>query len=531
MVDAEFDVVVAGAGHNSLITAAYLAKAGLTCLVLEGRETVGGNTATDEITLPGFRHDTCSTAHNLIQASPILRDHELQLADFGLDYILPDPVVHMPFADGSWITQWREIDRTAAEFAKFSEADAAAYRRLIADYGEIASVFSEASYTPIGLGPSLAERLAAHPKGAIWQRRIALSAWDIIRGSFEHERVRAFLLWMAMMTMVPPEQPMSGRLAYSLVAGRQKWSWTLPRGGSAALPDALAGFIEANGGAIRTGAWVKRLVVENGRCVGVECADGTVHRAKKAVVSTIHVKDLVEMAPETSWPGDFRDAVDSWQSGVAMFAAHYATTVPLTFDVGGETIAPSAVGVMPSVDRALQVGSDVARGRVNLDDPPLLVMCSTSVDPSRAPEGHHTVKVVGFHPYDITGGAGEWDGIKEDVALANLRQLQRFVPTLTDDAILARHVKSPLDLERLNPHNWHGSCHGGAQIPAQAGALRPAAGWAQHRMPIDGLYQTGATTHPGGSVSGGPGRNAAIVILSDLGIPFPAGARQTAAAE
>lgn len=516
-----YDVVIAGAGHNSLITAAYLAKAGLSCLLIEGRETVGGNTATDEVTLPGFRHDTCSTAHNLIQASPILRDGELPLGDYGLDYILPDPVIHMPFADGTSITQWRDIERTAAEFARFSEADARAYRTLIADYATVAPVFAAASYTPIGFGPSLADRLAEHPDGAIWQRRIALSAWDIIRGSFEHERVRAFLLWMAMMTMVPPEQAMSGRLAYSLVAGRQKWSWTLPRGGSAALPQALAGYIEAHGGAIRTGAWVKRLVMEGGRCSGVECADGTIYRGRKAVVSTIHVKDLLGMAPETAWPGDFREAIDSWQSGIAMFAAHYATQVPLTFEAHGETITPSAVGIMPSVDRALQVGSDVARGRVNTDDPPLLVMCSTSADPSRAPFGHHTLKVVGFHPYDLPEGASRWDAIKDGVAQANLRQLQRFAPGLTDSTILASHVKSPLDLERLNPHNWHGSCHGGAQIPAQAGGLRPAAGWAQHRMPIPGLYQTGATTHPGGSVSGGPGRNAAMVLLSDLGIPFP----------
>ncbi|WP_018698881.1 phytoene desaturase family protein [Amorphus coralli] len=520
---AEFDIVVAGGGHNSLITAAYLAKAGLSCLVLEGQKAVGGNTATDEVTLPGFRHDTCSTAHNLIQASPILRDGELPLGDYGLDYILPDPVVHMPFDDGTSITQWRDIERTAAEFARFSESDAASYKRFIAEYQAVAPIFSAASYTPIGFGPSLAERLAEHPDGAIWQKRIALSAWDIIRGTFEHERVRAFLLWMAMMTMVPPEQAMSGRLAYSLVAGRQRWSWTLPRGGSAALPDALTGYIEANGGAIRTNSWVKRLIVENGRCVGVECADGSVHRARRAVVSTIHVKDLLGMASDEAWPGAFREAVDSWQSGIAMFAAHYASTVPLEFEVGGETLRPSAVGVMPSVDRALQVGSDVARGRVNTDDPPLLVMCSTSADPSRAPDGCHTVKVVGFHPYDLAEGADRWDALKEDVALANLRQLQRFSPALTDETILGRHVKSPLDLERLNPHNWHGSCHGGAQIPAQAGGLRPVAGWAQHRMPIEGLYQTGATTHPGGSVSGGPGRNAAMVLLSDLGMPFPAG--------
>jgi len=121
-----FDVVVAGAGHNSLIAAAYLVKAGLKCLVLEARPLIGGDTATEELTLPGFRHDTCSTAHNLIQASPTLRNNELDLRDYGLEYIFPDPVVHVPFPDGAWLTLWRDLDRTCEEFAKFSRRDAAA---------------------------------------------------------------------------------------------------------------------------------------------------------------------------------------------------------------------------------------------------------------------------------------------------------------------------------------------------------------------------------------------------------------------
>src|SRR5215470_16206271 len=119
-----FDVVVAGAGHNSLVAAAYLARAGLSCLVLEAREEIGGDTSSEELTLPGFLHDSCSTAHNLIQASPMLSNDELGLADHGLEYLHPDPVLHLPFPDGSWLTMWRDLDRTCAEFAKFRGADA-----------------------------------------------------------------------------------------------------------------------------------------------------------------------------------------------------------------------------------------------------------------------------------------------------------------------------------------------------------------------------------------------------------------------
>ncbi len=154
---------------------------------------------------------------------------------------------------------------------------------------------------------------------------------------------------------------------------------------------------------------------------------------------------------------------------------------------------------------------------MDLDDPPLLVLCPTVVDPSRAPDGHHTLKVVGFQPYELPEGPERWDEIEEEVSAAHLEHLRRYAPNLADDLILSKVIKSPLGLERHNIHNWHGSCHGGDQDISQSGSLRPAFGWARHRTPIDGLYQTGATTHPGGSVSAGPGRNCARVLLEDLG--------------
>jgi len=169
------------------------------------------------------------------------------------------------------------------------------------------------------------------------------------------------------------------------------------------------------------------------------------------------------------------------------------------------------------VDRMLRVGSEFGRGLVATDDPVLLVICPTAADPSRAPEGRHTLKVIGFQPYELPGGPQRWDEIKAEVSAANLAHLRRYASNLTDETILASVVESPLDLERRNAHNWHGSCHGGDMSLAQSGRLRPAPGWAGHRLPIPGLYQTGATTHPGGSVSAAPGRNAAMVMLKDLG--------------
>ncbi len=519
MASETFDVVVAGAGHNSLIATAYLAKAGFRCVVLEARGTIGGNTATEELTLPGFRHDTCSTAHNLIQSSPTLLKDELGLRGYGLQYLHPDPVVHVPFPDGTSITQWRDLDRTCAELARFSAADAVAYRRMMAGYEAVKHLFARDRYSPAGWGPSLAQLFKEHPQGNVWSRRLARSAWEIIAGTFEDWHVRAFMLWMSFLTLQPPERPGTGPLAYSIAYGRQRHSWVMPRGGSAALPQALGRLISAHGGEIRPQMPVVSLIIEGGRCVGVETADGSRFLAHRAVLSTIHVKDLVSMAPASAWGEDFVAGVDSWRPGVSMFVAHYATTEPPRYQADTKI---AVAGIPTSVDRVLRIGSDFLRGRVATDDPVLLVICATVADPSRAPAGRHTLKVIGFQPYELAEEPAHWDAIKEEVAAGNLAQLRRYAPNLTDRTILASRIESPLDLERFNAHNWHGSCHGGDMSLAQSGTLRPVLGWAQHRMPIPGLYQTGATTHPGGSVSGGPGRNAATVMLRDLGTSLEA---------
>lgn len=511
------DIVVAGGGHNALVAAAYLTKAGFTCLVLDARPILGGDTATEELTLPGFWHDTCSTAHNLIQASPTLREDELGLEAYGLEYLQPDPVVHLPFPDGTWLTQWRDLDRTCEEFAKFSNRDAEAFRRMMKEYDAVKGIFGAHRYTPIGWGPSLQERLGAHPDGHRWLRRQAATAWDVIEREFEDWHTRAFMLWMAFMTLQASENAGTGLLAYSLAFGRVQHSWTLPRGGSGRLPEALGRVVEEGGGRLLPDTRVTGFLLEGGRCVGVETERGETYRARRAVLSSIHVKHLPEMAPADAWGEDFLAGVDEWRVGVSMFVTHYATTEPPRYAGDGGEVVAVASGTAESVERLLRVGHDVRNGRVAVDEPPLLIVCPTVADPGRAPEGRHTLKVIGFHPYDLPEGPGHWDEIADEVSRANLEYVRRFAPNLTDDAILATLVKSPVDLERLNPHNWHGSCHGGEMSVAQSGPLRPVPGWAQHRLPIEGLYQTGSTTHPGASVSAGPGRNAAAVMLQDLG--------------
>ena len=516
--NADADVVVAGAGHNSLITAAYLAKAGYSCLVLDARPIPGGGSTTEEPLLPGYLIDTCASGHTLIRVNPLLAKDELGLhGKYGLKYVEPDPVAHVAFPDGEHLTMWLDLERTCEEISRFSKADAQAYRRLLADYNAVKSAYGGARFMPPGMGPSLQERLLQLPLGRKFLRIENMSSWDVIRHEFEDRHVRSFMLWMAFQTVQAVDIPGTGSLAYSLVYGRQQSSWSIPLGGSGKLIEGLTGFIEAHGGRILCNQRITGLLLEDGRCVGVETAEGSRFRARKAVVSTIHVKHLIDMAPAQAWPEDFRYAVETYDIGISNFGIYCAATEPPKFTTPGGTQTAVSAGLVGWPEDVIRCGRDVRDGRFVGGTPWLLVATPSLVDPSRAPHGHHTVKLLSPQAWQLPAGESDWDSLKERHADMQLGHLRKFAPNFTKDVILARAVKSPDDFERTNAHMIHGTFHGGDRGVAQSGSLRPAPGYGQYRMPIPGLYQTGGTTHPGGSITGAPGRNAAMVVLQDLG--------------
>lgn len=512
----EWDIVVAGAGHNSLLTAAYAARAGFKVLVLEASERIGGDTSCAELTLPGFVHDPCATAHNLIQSNPLMRNNELHLDRYGLRYLSPDPVFTMPFQDGESITMWRDLERTCAELARFSTSDAAAYRRLLADWQAMAPVLNEERENPPRPPEEVNERTRASAGEAMLRARRS-SALEVVSERFEEEHVRAFFAWIAFMTLHPLDEPESGLMAFSLVAGRQRFSWILPEGGSDRLPIALARIIEENGGRVVTSSPVRRVVVEGGRATGVVVEDGSRFGAIKAVVSTIHLTQLPEVVGEQNLTPEFLAGVSRWKPSVTMFASHYALSEAPRYLTHSGPMESVTMGSLQSISSLEQMLSSFRGGAVDLDEPVLLAITPTVIDPTRAPRGKHTFKLISFLPYQLREGPQRWDEIKEEVADRLFDVLAEATSNVSRKIVLGRHVESPLDLERRNRANWRGSCHGGASTPDQSGFFRPVEGWSSYRTPIANLYQTGACTHPGGSVSGLPGRNCAAVLLSDLG--------------
>jgi phytoene dehydrogenase-like protein len=283
----------------------------------------------------------------------------------------------------------------------------------------------------------------------------------------------------------------------------------IPKGGSGMLSVALGRYIAAHNGVILTNKPVVRLSIDGGKCKGVECADGTQYRADKGVVSTIHVKHLIEMAPRELFADAVLDGVNLMQPELAMFQFHFAFSEPPKYPLAaGGTISSFESSIMENAASIFVLNPDNVRGELHIDDYPLQVCHPSVYDSSRVPSGRGLLKIEGCLPYRLKEGPEHWDVIKEQVADAIVSRYMRHTTNLTKDKILAKFLLSPIDIERMNPAMWRGSVHG---FDNRGGNFAPS------RMGIPGLYQTGACTAPGGSISGIPGRNTAEVVLQDQG--------------
>jgi phytoene dehydrogenase-like protein len=223
------------------------------------------------------------------------------------------------------------------------------------------------------------------------------------------------------------------------------------------------------------------------------------------------------MAPHDAWPEDFHYGVETYDIGITNMGVYIAAKEAPKFTTRDGVQSAVSAGLVGWPEDIIRVGRDVKDGKFISGVTWLLVATPSLVDPARAPHGHHTVKLLSPQSWQLPPGERDWATLKEKHADFQIAQLRKFAPNFTDDNIVARMVKSPDDFEHTNPHMIHGTFHGGDRGLAQSGGLRPVPGWGQYRMPIPGLYQTGGTTHPGGSITGAPGRNAAMVLLQDLG--------------
>lgn len=496
------EVVVVGAGHNSLVAAAYLARSGLEVLVLEAAPTVGGNTRTEELTLPGFAHDSCSSAHVLIQNNPLVRDDELGLvAEQGLRYLTTDPAVVMPQPDGDMLVMRPDLAATAAELARWSSRDARAFEAMVRAWRG-------------GLGAAHGRWSSALPQPDDDTTRTYLalrarSAWDVVHETYEHPVVRSFVLWLAMATIQDPRRPGTGFLPSSLAVGRLDHGWTTPVGGSQALPDALVRVVAGHGGRVVCSATVSGYVTDGDRVTGVRVGDRTV-AADRAVVTGGHLAVVADQVVGGAPSPDLLEARDTWRPGLSVLAVHAALRGDLSFGDAGVAGAAAGFGTADGMARHLD---RCAAGEADADDPWLLVVNQTLVDPSRVAGTGGTFKILTVAPWRRADGR-DWADTKDEHGAALVDLVRQRARGLGELDILSVRTESPVDVAAHNPQNLGGSCHGGEFLVD--GRVLP--GWPRYDTGLAGLFLTGSTTHPGGSVSGRPGRNAARTVLTALGL-------------
>jgi phytoene dehydrogenase-like protein len=524
-----YDVIVIGAGHNGLTCAGYLSRAGYKVKVVERRHIVGGAAVTEEFH-PGFRNSVCSYVVSLLNPM-IIRD--LQLQRYGLTIVDRPAGSVSVLPDGQYLQVSRDAAVASGEIAKFSSKDAKAYSAFDQEISEMAEVLREVMleappnmggglrdlWTALKLGNRL--RKLSRQQQATFAELMTMSIGDYLDRWFESDPIKGDFAFEGIVgNMVSPYQAGTAYVllhhAFGEINGRTG-VWGHARGGMGAITQAMARSAEACGADIEVSAPVREVIIEGGQARGVVLEDGRSLRAK-VVSGNVNPKLLfLKLMDPNLLPEDFRRRMTGWRCRSGTFRMNVALSeLPRFVSLGGtsdESRLTGTINIAPSVAYLEQAYDDAKAGAWARE--PVISMCLPSlVDDSLAPPGCHVMSLFCQHFDPQLSGGRSWDDVKEQVADLIIDTVTNYAPNFRQ-AVLGRQVLSPLDLERefglVGGDIFHGALH-----LDQIYSLRPAAGYADYRSPVKGLYLCGSGAHPGGGVSGLPGHHAAQAIIKDL---------------
>jgi phytoene dehydrogenase-like protein len=525
-VSERYDAVVVGAGHNGLACAAYLARAGLSVLVLERRERVGGAAVTEEL-FPGFKFDSC--AHRLGRLDPrVVRD--LRLSEHGLQTRRPDLSVLAPLPGGGHLAVWRDPERTVEEIRRHSPADAAQWSRFAAAMAPAVRFLEHvASATPPELPPADSRDLLGVMELGIRLRRLGrreltevlrllpMSTAELLDEWFESEPLRGLLAALGVTGLF--FGPLAAGTAYLMLGGLSPESEVLRptelvTGGMGRLTEALAASAVANGARVRTGVEVERIRGEGGKVVGVVLSDGEEIDATRVVSNVDPKRTFLNLVEPTELDPEFIRSVGKIRTRGAVAKVHLGLAELPSFDgtVAGPELLRGAIRISPSLEYLERAYDDAKYGALSRS-PYLEVVIPSLTDPTLAPPGQHAMSIyVQYAPYELKEGS--WDADRRE-ALGDrvVETLSEYAPGI-EDAIVHRHVTTPADLEQV--YGLTGGCasHGEMALD-QLFFMRPVPECARYRTPVRDLYLCGAGMHPGGGVRATAGYNAAREVLKD----------------
>ncbi|MDZ7690729.1 MAG: NAD(P)/FAD-dependent oxidoreductase [Balneolaceae bacterium] len=526
-----YDVIIIGSGHNGLVTGCYLAKQGHSVLVLERRENIGGAVSTEtmfqsEEYPAGFRMDVGSSVHIMIHQTGILE--ELELKKYGLDYIEMDPIMSYPLPPSASqkgvIHFYKDVERTLDSIAKVAPEDVENYREFVDFWGRVNQGVLKAFMVP-PTGKNIVSELAKGQirNGAMFKKgehvsgvqKIFSSYGKVVDDAFENPWMKAALIWFAAQSGPTPDHPATGDFAGWQSMLHQSGA-KHPRGGSGMLTQAMAKLVEAHNGKIRKNSAVDKIIVENGKAIGVQTVKGEEFFAD-TIVSNAHVqKTIMGMVGREHLDSSLYEKVENINvgNGFGMVIRCAVEELPEYTAAPGDPHIHNGMQLLaPSRQYLNNAIGDHMRGQPP-ENPAVLAMTFSKIDPDVAPDGGDTLFAwAQWHPYELSNGE-HWDEIREREAQKIYDVVTRYAPNMKGK-LIDWYIQSPLDIERKHAMPRGNVMHVEMSFD-QMFMFRPIPEMSKYKTPIENLYLSSASCHPGGGVFGAAGRNAARVILKDL---------------
>ena len=509
------DCIIIGAGHNGLVAAWYLARAGLKVTVLERRSVVGGAAVTEEL-FPGFRLSVCSYICHMLERKVI---DDLELRKHGLHIYPLDPVSLFPFVDGSHYWAWHDAEKTAEEIGRMPgvpASDVDAYPTWIRFWEQAGSLLKRYFLRPAPTVEQVASDVRGTPGERVFETLRKVSARDLVSQYFQDQRVAATAVGSPDYGQISEPGSALAQTYFKVNLLTPHEDLGIVRGGMGSITQAMASSARSAGVEIRTDSLVKKVVIEEGAVRGIELDGGESISAPLVLSNADPKSTFLCLVAEADLPREFVAKVRSLRTRSASLKFHAALKRLPAFDrflrPGLDETSLAMIRALPSVD-AVEASWNDAMSGVPTRYPLMQIQIPSVLDPTLAPSGEHVMSVwVTYQPAHVRNGS--WDAVRREVGDALIDELAKYAPDIRE-CIVDWDLFTPEDISQRVAMT-DGNIRHLDILPGQMLSDRPLPGWADYRTPIEGLYLCGSGTHPGGEVTGAPGHNAAQAVLARM---------------